>query len=320
MQESMTSATQEWTIDEIIAELDQPYSGKLPEQAIRAAQSRKEEITPRLIELIQSATARIREGEQVRGNGHLIAMYLLTEFRAKEALPAILEAMSLSEEDADELYGDSISEDLPRVFSVLATDTPDVIEGLIADRSANRYVRSAAFRTYLYRVRAGRISRGEAVQRLREHLRTALENKDDEMTAPLVSELTSFVPTEAMEEIQEAFRIGLVNTWYVDERDVEESLAGGEAWYQSELARCRPMEIEDTVEELSKWHSYQPGQHNVDRPYDRELDPFDDEDFGDDGDAWAYSGTIRNTTPKVGRNDPCPCGSGKKFKKCCGAA
>jgi SEC-C motif domain protein len=25
-------------------------------------------------------------------------------------------------------------------------------------------------------------------------------------------------------------------------------------------------------------------------------------------------------TPKVGRNDPCSCGSGKKFKKCCGAA
>jgi SEC-C motif-containing protein len=24
------------------------------------------------------------------------------------------------------------------------------------------------------------------------------------------------------------------------------------------------------------------------------------------------------STPKVGRNDPCPCGSGKKFKKCCG--
>jgi len=24
--------------------------------------------------------------------------------------------------------------------------------------------------------------------------------------------------------------------------------------------------------------------------------------------------------PKVGRNDPCVCGSGKKYKKCCGAA
>ncbi len=30
--------------------------------------------------------------------------------------------------------------------------------------------------------------------------------------------------------------------------------------------------------------------------------------------------TFRREAPKVGRNDPCPCGSGKKFKKCCGKA
>jgi len=28
--------------------------------------------------------------------------------------------------------------------------------------------------------------------------------------------------------------------------------------------------------------------------------------------------TVKHASPKVGRNDPCPCGSGKKFKKCCG--
>jgi preprotein translocase subunit SecA len=28
---------------------------------------------------------------------------------------------------------------------------------------------------------------------------------------------------------------------------------------------------------------------------------------------------IRRDTPKVGRNDPCPCGSGKKYKHCHGA-
>lgn len=27
---------------------------------------------------------------------------------------------------------------------------------------------------------------------------------------------------------------------------------------------------------------------------------------------------IERTEPKIGRNDPCTCGSGKKFKKCCG--
>ena len=28
--------------------------------------------------------------------------------------------------------------------------------------------------------------------------------------------------------------------------------------------------------------------------------------------------TVRRDMPKVGRNDPCPCGSGKKYKNCCG--
>ena len=26
----------------------------------------------------------------------------------------------------------------------------------------------------------------------------------------------------------------------------------------------------------------------------------------------------KKADPKVGRNDPCPCGSGKKYKNCCG--
>lgn len=36
-------------------------------------------------------------------------------------------------------------------------------------------------------------------------------------------------------------------------------------------------------------------------------------------DGKLISGTIKRAAPKVGRNDPCSCGSGKKFKKCCGA-
>jgi preprotein translocase subunit SecA len=34
----------------------------------------------------------------------------------------------------------------------------------------------------------------------------------------------------------------------------------------------------------------------------------------------ARPSTVRRSQPKVGRNDPCPCGSGKKYKRCCGAA
>ncbi len=46
--------------------------------------------------------------------------------------------------------------------------------------------------------------------------------------------------------------------------------------------------------------------------------------FTKEHDKWVYSDSefptpkqIVREAPKVGRNDPCPCGSGKKFKKCC---
>ncbi len=49
--------------------------------------------------------------------------------------------------------------------------------------------------------------------------------------------------------------------------------------------------------------------------------------FGREDGRWVYAGsangpgkTVRHEKPKPGRNDPCPCGSGKKYKKCCGVA
>ena len=38
------------------------------------------------------------------------------------------------------------------------------------------------------------------------------------------------------------------------------------------------------------------------------------------GEEAARTKTVTRDQPKVGRNEPCPCGSGKKYKKCCGAA
>lgn len=47
--------------------------------------------------------------------------------------------------------------------------------------------------------------------------------------------------------------------------------------------------------------------------------------FRKDGDQWYYvdgdlvkTKTVKREQPKVGRNESCPCGSGAKYKKCCG--
>ncbi len=55
------------------------------------------------------------------------------------------------------------------------------------------------------------------------------------------------------------------------------------------------------------------GMYKKIRPKDTVF--HDDEFYDDDDDDKPY----KRESPKVGRNDPCPCGSGKKYKKCCGA-
>ncbi len=57
---------------------------------------------------------------------------------------------------------------------------------------------------------------------------------------------------------------------------------------------------------------------------DEDGDEYDEDEYdedesfnGEDFDALPPLEPIRNTGPAIGRNDPCPCGSGKKYKKCC---
>jgi tetratricopeptide (TPR) repeat protein len=77
------------------------------------------------------------------------------------------------------------------------------------------------------------------------------------------------------------------------------------ALIESEKARVATTEAvgeapEDRDPEDAKWLNASPSPDYVPSP------------------SGASPGTVVRREPKVGRNDPCPCGSGKKFKRCCG--
>jgi uncharacterized protein len=61
-------------------------------------------------------------------------------------------------------------------------------------------------------------------------------------------------------------------------------------------------------------HFAEARRENADALYD---DALEDEELDVDD---YYPETYVRPEPKVGRNEPCPCGSGKKYKKCCGIA
>ncbi|MCB9832627.1 MAG: YchJ family protein [Planctomycetes bacterium] len=103
------------------------------------------------------------------------------------------------------------------------------------------------------------------------------------------------------------------------DRDDTESWARDSIWQGLQILATRgggPEDQEGTVEFIARF-SY---QDEVQEHH--ELAHF----VRHEGDWIYHDGKIRKgepvrrADPKVGRNDPCPCGSGKKFKKCCGTA
>jgi len=296
----------------IVANLDAGIK-KLPEEAIREVREHRDLMVPRLIEVLQDATAAARASDTPEGNAHFFALFLLTEFQTEEALPVILEAVSLPGELPFDLFGDAITSTLARVLAVLSGDS-DLMDSLIRNRALNEYVRWEAAQTYVYLVRDGRLQRDEAVRRLQQHLREAIDRDDHEIAGPLVSVLASLAPKEAYEDITEAYRRELVDPFLIALEDVERSIAQGEAGVRKELKRCPNTGIEDTIEELRHWAAFKekPPQRRAPLPPPSHFST-------DQKPAEPVTATVLSRGPRIGRNEPCPCGSGKKFKKCCGS-
>jgi preprotein translocase subunit SecA len=72
----------------------------------------------------------------------------------------------------------------------------------------------------------------------------------------------------------------------------------------------------DLVEKLMRVEIENMAQIEEFRPEEQEMTMIHGEVGGDGGEEQKQV-TVRRAQPKVGRNDPCPCGSGKKYKKCC---
>jgi hypothetical protein len=185
---------------------------------------------------------------------------------------------------------------------------------LIVNRDLNDSVRWAAIIAYECLVRDGKLSRESVVERLRQHLRAAIDLEELEMPGILVNELCNLNPQEALTEIREAYDRELVEEFLIDRDYAEELIARGAIESEKELAGLAPTYLADTVEHLRDWYWFKP---ITPRPLRKRESV-----SGHLREAGEYqpslsSTTIRNESPRIGRNDPCPCGSGKKFKKCC---
>jgi hypothetical protein len=243
-------------------------------------------------------------------------LFLLIELRAKEAWPEIVKAVTLPGDWPGRLYGDAIHEALPRAVSAMAYDRIEEVVAIIRNTAVDEYVRWAMITGLALCVVQGTRSREEVVALLRGLLVERMLKKCPENALALVLTLIDLYPAEALEEIRRAFDEELVYEGEVSFAEVEQQILVGEEATLKEFAE-RYGPVTDTVEYLRHWAAFAPpstprpvdpgAKRNVPTPPVPTPMP----------DSEEVAGQVRQTKPRVGRNDPCPCGSGKKFKKCC---
>jgi hypothetical protein len=159
-----------------------------------------------------------------------------------------------------------------------------------------------------------RAERGAVVGYFRELFRGRLPREESEPWNQLVSAACDLHPGELMAEIEAAYDDELVDPSYVSWEDVQHCFGMGRKRAIAEtLGNSHHRLVRDVAEEMGWWACFQENGDQVSQG----ATGTGSTGGTYDSPAFAATSTIRKP-PKVGRNDPCPCGSGKKYKKCCG--
>ena len=241
---------------------------RLPEAALRTCQQHRELVTPRLIEVLEDAARLGKQGIVREGNAHFFAIFLVTEFEAKEALPVILELYALHDPVLEGAVG-AVTEVPQRVLAVLAGDQPDLIEAMILNRDLDDYIRWGAASSLCQLVRDA-MPRAEALERLTRQFRRAVEQRDPRGVTITANELCDLNPLEIKEEIKTAFEQGLVDESMLDWKDCEEEmLKPDQPGVCQQLRNLKPSAITDTVEELSGWYCFSEAARRAKETYER---------------------------------------------------
>ena len=301
-------------VAEIIAQLER-LKGKFERKAVEAAIARKEEVTPELLRTLEEiadpegASRRVAENDYI---GHLYAFYLLAQFRETRAHPLILKIGQLPSDLLDGLLGDFITEGFGNALASTCGGDISGIQSLIENPAADQWARGAALGSLATLVAAGIKSREEIAGYLGELFRGKLTDTNDIVWSDLVVYATDLCATELLGDIEQAYAKGLVDSGIIRQSDVHQDLAKGLTWALKRLADDPHRKlIDDTIEEFGWWACFHRDEEHRARRMDDLSKPYDPEW---DGNRVPY----KRDTPKIGRNEPCPCGSGKKYKKCCG--
>lgn len=283
------------------------FSQPFPEAAIAFADAHREDVTPFLVESIARLADHPDEGANPDYMLHIYAMHLLATWREKTAYAPLVRLGHHSEDVVAQLLGDTVTESYGRCLASVCDGDLSLLRGLVEDHAAAHWARHAALDAIMVRVFEGDASRDDLIaylMRFGDAEATRLrqpgnESGTFEMLDAVASVAADIGAVEMLERIRGWYADELLDPTIADLPWVERNISRPyEICRDEQLGHCKGY-VNSVKAEIGWWAGFSDKEPTARKPAPR-LVP------------------VRQG-PKVGRNEPCPCGSGKKFKKCHGA-
>lgn len=295
-------------VDEVLAHLSYCQVGVKPDLPLATVIARPDEFKSQLLAEVAKTASQIEAADHAAPDDrhayflHLFAIYLLALWEEPRAFRPLLDLLAADTETALELLDDTVTEDLHTILA-RTWDGGDLgaVKAIVENSAANPLVRSACLRTLMVLERMGKLPRIEMIAYAADILERLRSDANREFADLLVMNLS---------ELQEAALRPAIDRWYA-EGLIDELLpiANIDETYAAEFGEITEGLVQfdkfnGLIDYLCAWPWF-----NVDNPAEF------DELIEDEG--YEVEQPFVRDGRKIGRNEPCPCGSGKKYKKCC---
>jgi hypothetical protein len=306
-----------------------------PAAAVALAEAHRDEVAPHLVAALAALAEDPTPASDATYTLHLFAMHLLAGWRDRRAFAPLLDLGRLPDEELlDSMFGDLSHDSYGRCLASVSGGDVASIMALAEDPLTTFSVRAAVLEALTDCVLEGEADReyvvatlGAAAEREAEALEAGrqLGDKPYELLDALAIFLSNLGAVDWLPAIHQWHAKGLLDPTFADLDTIEQHIV---APVDHALARMRCERrgyVADAATEMSWWAMFNPptAASPVIANEESRSSTLADRRPAQSSPVRAVPEPVKQVIrdqPRVGRNEPCPCGSGRKFKKCHGAA
>jgi Protein of unknown function (DUF1186)/SEC-C motif len=308
--EPVPAAVAKMSAEEVLIELARDRNTH-PLEALESADAHRGVLVPPLLDVLERCVTDPDTVSEEEAQLFCYALYLMAKWRETRAYHLVIRWLCLPDAASTRLSGDVLTQDGGRILAAVCDGDLEPIKRLVLNRDADEFSRGVAVAALALLALWAEVPRDTIVDYFVWLAREGLERAPSYVWSALAAESADIEALAVFPALHLAYDEMLIDPRTIGRSELDDVEASPRGALLEQMKDRHPP-IDDVAESTSWWARFERFSSN--------------RRAGELG-ALAAGGDLHGDRPveppyrapvKVGRNEPCPCGSGKKYKKCCG--